>query len=320
MSPRQKKTCIEKVMGQIDILENIPEYILETISPQYDVNYYAHTLLKLSLLSYYTGIFLPIAGAQTMKYDGRVIFIDALGGSGIVRVRDLKKGNYVVRGSSLVASLAEKPMSGGNGFYRFDVVYSIEKNANRYSLLKERFDLIMANDPDAPKLIYRKGDVNEKIKEISEDIDDNDYILLFIDPEGISETSLAAFNELFNKSRHIDVILNYNHIGTLRNIGAGNYTTVKKFVPTHDPRKDPLDAVREYFQNIGKEQQVIVSIRSKGNKEKYKILLCVRNTHNKTSFLTGFVPFAECMNSEINAEKLKNRIRSGMWFDIQQKN
>ena len=320
MTPRPKKSCIEKVMGQIEILENIPDYILKTISSQHDVNYYAHTLLKLSLLSYYTGIFLPIAGAQKKKYGGRVIFIDALGGSGIVRVKDLKNGNYVVRGSSLIASLARKPIKDDNGFYRFDIVYSIERNKNRYALLKERFDLIMANDLDAPHLVAIEGDVNKKIKEISKDIGNNDYILLFIDPEGISETSLAAFNGIFNRSRHIDVILNYNHIGTLRNIGAGNYSTVKKFVPTHDPSKDPLDAVIEYFQSIGKEQQVIVSIRSKGNKEEYKILLCVRNTHNKSSFLTGFVPFAECMNSEINAEKLKDRIRSRMWFDALQKN
>lgn len=311
---RQKKSCIEKVREQIDRIKDLPTYIKETSSPK-DVSYNAHTLLKLSLLSYYIGIFLPIAGKQVNTYGGRIIFIDALAGSGLVKVKDLGE-NYVVRGSSLIGALSKKPKGGSDDFYYFDIVYSVEKDSSRFSLLKKRFEIIEENERLHPKLVPIYGDINEKIADISQEIKPQDYVLLFIDPEGITETSLATFNSLFKKSKHIDVILNYNDIGALRNLGAGNEDTVKKFVPTQANHKRPIDAVVEYFESIGKEQRVIVRVRSKGNKEEYKILVCVRNTANKAAFLNGFRPYARCIDKEVNAEVLKSNLGGGkkIWF------
>ncbi len=304
MSPRRRKSCIERIYDQVKTLKDVPDYIKSSIST-YDVSYAAHTILKLSFLNYYTGFFLPIAYNQIKRRGGKMIFIDALAGSGIVKVKGL---NLTIRGSSLVAALAKKYDAHMNIWYGFNEIYSIEKDYERFNLLKERFEKIKDQNDTYADLYPIYGDANEKINEIADKVSSKDFILLFIDPEGITEVKLESFNKLFSSSRQIDVMLNYNYMGVLRTIGAGNEQTVKRFVPTQVSNKDPLDAVREYFNTLGKDRQIVIRVRSKGNSEIYKMLLAVRTTSGGSDFIERLKPLQTCINTEIDGEVVENAI------------
>ena len=108
--PRETKSDYQKLYDQIKFIadENGLNvlHLLEHNglgATEQDNEYGAHTLLKLSYLNYYLGIFTRIANSRKNKGGfSKVLFIDAFGGSGLVRVRNTK---YTVFGSSILAAL-----------------------------------------------------------------------------------------------------------------------------------------------------------------------------------------------------------------------
>ena len=87
----QLKVVADKVnKNTIDILKE------KDLGPSMlDNEYKPHTVLKLAYLNYYMGVFLPIAHT----YFDKIVFIDAFGGSGIVKIEN---SNYAVLGSTLL--------------------------------------------------------------------------------------------------------------------------------------------------------------------------------------------------------------------------
>ena len=92
-----KKTAYQKLTDQIKIIadetgRNFFQVFANNSlgSSDADNEYGAHTLLKLSYLNYYLSIFSTIANSRkAIGGFSKVLFIDAFGGSGIVKVRNL---------------------------------------------------------------------------------------------------------------------------------------------------------------------------------------------------------------------------------------
>ena len=127
-----KKSDHERLTDQLRVISDkvdkdiIKILIANNLGPStIDNEYKAHTVLKLAYLNYYMGIFLPVAH----KYFNKVVFIDAFGGSGLVKIEN---SIYTVLGSTLLAATASV---NGKGF---DQVVSIDKDQDKSNMLKSR--------------------------------------------------------------------------------------------------------------------------------------------------------------------------------------
>ena len=298
MSPK-KEDCITKIKRQIKRLKTIPPEIrLEDA----DLSYGAHTIKKLIFLNYYIGIFLTIARSHS---KGKIIFIDAFGGTGLVKI---KNTNVYVKGSSLCAALAyndtpEKPT--------FDEIYSFEINPERYQLLKKRFDLLQQKVK--PILHPINEDVNIGISKIS--LTHEDYVLLFIDPEGL-EPDMINFIIFALQSSHVDIILNISS-GVKRVAGLAPHNQaytqkLKRFLPNYKVGMDVEEVVNELFEKYFKKTaEVTTTVTSKGKREVYKLTLRVRETKSGSPFVRGMRELSECLNG-LDGKKIGNILRTGV--------
>ncbi len=284
MSPRKgKEDCNTKIRRHIDILRDVPA---EINPKEGDIEYGAYTIIKLIFLNYYMGTFLTIAN----KYSyGRKIFIDAFGGSGLVKIKNT--GTYV-KGSSLCAALANFTRQGKP---TFDEVYSFEINPQRYTLLSQRFELLQPKVQ--PKLYAIPGDVNQEITKIN--ISSNDFVLLFIDPEGL-EPDMLNFILFALQSNYVDIIMNISsgvkRVAGISCISPAHLKTLKKFMPNYSQNMTIDDVIDDLFTNyFKKEEEVTVPVNSQGKKEVYKLTLRVRKTTGGSPFVRGMKDLVSCL-------------------------
>ena len=284
MAPKKgKEDCNTKIRRHIDILREVPP---EIKPEEGDIEYGAYTIIKLIFLNYYMGTFLTIAN----KYSqGRKIFIDAFGGSGLVKIKNV---NAYVKGSSLCAALANFTRQGKP---TFDEVYSFEIDPQRYSLLSRRFELLQPKVQ--PKLYAIYGDVNSKITQIH--INPNDYVLLFIDPEGL-EPDMINFLLFALQSNYVDIIMNISsgvkRVAGISSISPAHLKKLKKFMPNYSLNMSIDDVIDDLFRNyFKKEEEVTVPVNSKGKKEVYKLTLRVRKTKSGSPFVRGMKELVSCL-------------------------
>lgn len=298
MSPKKgKEDCNTKINRQLNIIKDVPP----EIQPENDdIEYGAYTIKKLLFLNYYMGTFLRIANKHSR---GKKIFVDAFGGTGIVKIKNTKT---YVKGSSLCGALAnatrpEEPT--------FDEVYSFEIDPKRYELLHKRFNLLQSKV--RPKLYAINEDVNKGIMNI--EIDSEDYVLLFIDPEGL-EPNMIYFLLFALQSDHVDIILNISsgvkRVAGIAQTSPAHLKTLKKFLPNYTPNM-PIDAVvdelfKKYFN---KEYEVTTSVTSKGKKEVYSLTLRVRKTKGGSPFVRGIKDFVPCLK-KLDGDKIEHMLRS----------
>ncbi|BAB66394.1 hypothetical protein STK_13350 [Sulfurisphaera tokodaii str. 7] len=300
-SPYEKlRTILEYLVFAKNCTKNIKNILEknELFIKDEDVSYGPHTLLKLAYLYYYFDIALEIA----KKHFDKLIFVDAFGGSGLVRI---KNSDYVSLGSSLLA-LVFKSRSGKA---RFNKIISIEMESKRAYLLRRRLEVLkkeLGIDTDF-KVI--RDDVNKKINDVANDINKRDYGILFVDPEGV-EIQLQNLSIILSKSIGIDVILNQSE-GVYRLLGRaqnGDDSALKKLVeylPTLASIKDPDKARDLLFRLFGKPIEATAEIRDENNKPIYELVLRVRRTKSDTPWIRPMKEFSE-MISKYNGRDVLN--------------
>ena len=242
---------------------------------QLDNEYGAHTLLKLSYLNYYLRIFTRIAISRKSKGGfSKVLFIDAFGGSGLVRIKNTK---YSVMGSSLLAAL--------NG--SFDKIISFEIDKDKASILSKRMSLIC---PGKYEVIG--GDVNENLEKIVEElVTSRTIVLFFVDPEGM-EPEFSKLKILMDKSKFVDIMMNYTW-GVYRLQGRiekrfteNDLRRMQSFLTEYNIGSTPDEALLQMFEKeFGKPYGDSVSINSRGNKTEYSMILRIRETIGGTKFI-----------------------------------
>ena len=259
-----------------------------------DNEYLPHTLLKLAYLNYYLGIFATIAASRKQNRGfSRVLFIDAFGGSGLVKI---KNTGFTVLGSSLLALLNDK----------FDKVISFEIDEEKADLLSKRMELISPG-----RGIVITGDVNSNIEKVVNDfVNSRTIVLFFVDPEGM-EPNFSQLKALTDKSRFVDIMMNYTW-GVYRLQGRiekrfteSDFARMKTFLPNYEQGKTPDEALLELFEKeFGKPYGEQVAISSKGNKIEYWMILRVRETKSKSNFLDAMKLFGNIIE-KYDGEKIK---------------
>lgn len=285
---RTKKTGREKLLDQIRILsDNVGKDVFiklkesDTASDLDDNEYGPHTVLKLSYLNYYLGLFTRIANRYKSNHlFDKVVFIDAFGGSGVVNVRGTK---YTVLGSSMLAAL--NPL--------FDKVITFEIDNKRAHKLQKRLDVVAPG-----KCLVKKGDVNLLLKPIvDKEITDRTIVLFFVDPEGM-EPDFSELKYLMERTKYVDIIMNFTW-GVYRLDGRiqakfneSDIKRMKMLIPSYEPGMDPTDAALGMFEDMfGKPYGDKVEIRSSGHRTEYSLILRIRKTQSGTAWLDPMVDF-----------------------------
>lgn len=280
--PRETKSDYQKLYDQIKfIADENGMNVLNLLEDnglgvtQEDNEYGAHTLLKLSYLNYYLSIFTRIATSRKNKGGfSKVLFIDAFGGSGLVRIRSTK---HAVFGSSILAAL--------NG--NFDKIISFEIDSGRANTLSRRLNLVC---PGKYEVI--KGDVNKNIeKVVKEQVTSRTIVLFFVDPEGM-EPEFSELKKLIDKTQFVDILMNYTW-GVYRLQGRiekrfskNDLSRMQSFLNGYRIGNTPDEVLLQMFEKeFGKPYGDNVPINSKGNKTEYSMILRIRETQSGTKFI-----------------------------------
>ncbi|MFG1555511.1 MAG: three-Cys-motif partner protein TcmP [Thermoplasmataceae archaeon] len=294
LMPKKAKTDYEKLSDQIRFIacgneSNVIE-LLDTNSlglSEIDNEYGGHTLLKLSYLNYYMGIFSRIAKSRKDKGGfSKILFVDAFGGSGLVKIRNT---NYSVLGSSLLAAMNE----------HFDKIISFEKDEERAEILSKRMELLCPG-----KFEVVKGDVNINIEKIvKEQVTARTIVLFFIDPEGM-EPEFAKLKTLMKKTQYVDILMNYTW-GVYRLQGRiekrftdNDIKRMQSFLPGYEVGDTPDESLLSMFEEeFGKPFGDMVPINSIGNKTEYSMILRIRETSGGTSFIEPMKSFGKIIGN-----------------------
>ncbi|MDG6997917.1 MAG: three-Cys-motif partner protein TcmP [Nitrososphaerota archaeon] len=291
--PKRKKDDYQRLTDQIRVLsDQTGKSILATLeanglcASEVDNEYLAHTMLKLAYLNYYIGIFARIASSRKTRGGfTQVLFIDAFGGSGLVRI---KGTDHVVLGSSLLASLNDK----------FDKIISFEIEPPKADILKRRLDILA---PGKAHVIT--GDVNDKIAdEVRKHVTARTIVLFFVDPEGM-EPDYSQLSHLMRTTEYVDTMMNfswgvYRLDGRIRkSSNLSDVEKMRKFLPTYEPGKTPDESLIAMFEDVfGKPYGDRVDIRSRGNNKVYSMILRIRKTKGNTEFITPIREFGRIID------------------------
>lgn len=250
-----------------------------------DVEYFPHTLLKLSYLNYYLDIFLKTAKSyKTRGYFDKIVFIDAFAGSGLVRIGGSK---FNVLGSTILAA-----MDG-----RFDQIISVEIDPKRASLLSSRCNALGMNNVTV---------MNENVNNVIEcapkkfSLGRKSIIILFIDPEGM-EPELTRFIPLSDAARHMDIIMNFTW-GVYRlegrinyNHGSADIARMKKMIPGYEDGDAPDEKLAEFFEE--KFHKTITKKVDIRGQQGYSMILRTRETKAGSPWTNGMDKFGDFLST-----------------------
>jgi three-Cys-motif partner protein len=253
-----------------------------------DNEYGPHTLLKLSYLNYYLGVFLTIANRWKKKGRfNKIVFVDAFAGSGLVGIKD---SGSTVLGSTLLAA----------GDKRVDQVISIEKDGSKANILEKRCVALGYNN-----VAIEIGDTNQLIPLLPSrfNIGPKSIVMLFLDPEGM-EPEFSQFVPLSKATDSVDIILNYTW-GVYRLAGRiekgiypGDLERMKKLIPNYIAGDNPDEKLLEYFEKqFGKPIGRKIDIHSDGSKIVYSMILRVRQTTSGSPWVSAMDEFGNFVSS-----------------------
>ena len=289
------KSGHDRLMDQLKVIsDKVDKSIIQTliknnVGPSTSDNEYkAHTVLKLAYLNYYMGVFLPIAH----KYFDKIVFIDAFGGSGIVKIEN---SHFTVLGSTLLAATA-KTLNGKS----FDLVISIDNDKDKADLLKSRVQAL-----NLKNIHIEYGNANDIIKDIAAkyNLDNNTGAIFFIDPEGM-EARLIQFMPLFNSVKAVDLIINATwgiqrlHGRIQKNVNEADIKTMQRMVPDYTPGDDPDEKLLYFFEKkLAKPIGDAVNIHDIGRKKAYSLILRTNRTKNNSKWTESMKPLSRYIDT-----------------------
>ena len=289
-----KKSDHERLTGQLRIIsDKVDKNIIKTLIDNnlgpcpIDNEYKAHTVLKLAYLNYYTGIFLPVAH----KYFNKVVFIDAFGGSGLVKIEN---SNYTVLGSTLLAATANVTDK------RFDLVISIDKDPDKSEILKSRIKAL-----NIKNTYVECGDANDIIKDLPNKygLNKSTGAVFFIDPEGM-EAELLQFMPLFDSVKAVDLILNATwgiqrlKGRIVKNVNDADIERMQKIIPGYTLGDNPNEKLLNFFEEtLAKPVGDVVHIHDVGKKIAYSIVLRTNFTKHASDWTKAMKPFGHYLST-----------------------
>ena len=153
--------------------------IFSEITDEYD----SHSLLKLVSISYWTGIFIPIANNLREKYHMKIAYVDAMAGSGVTKTKD---------GEFLLGSCPSAMIASSTKGCPFDEVFFVEPKRDRFEALKNRLNSLQNKENIVS--------YNERIElvsvEIGNKLERNTISYVVIDPQALQGLTWLAIEPL----------------------------------------------------------------------------------------------------------------------------
>jgi three-Cys-motif partner protein len=207
----KRRTLSEKLKEELNFLTN-QKKIFDASEEKYEANVWS--VRKLILLAHYLRPYLTILTARKngdYKYSDSWFYIDLFAGCGASTVDN----KFRMLGSPIISLLRGiYYIKKRDEYIRFTKWFFVEKDNRRYDALKKRvsvaleeikstYNLLSSNND----VIIYQGDCNEKIDSILEEIQNYERpsILLFVDPEGITEIEWSTISKILSK-RLVDII------------------------------------------------------------------------------------------------------------------
>jgi three-Cys-motif partner protein len=209
----KRKTLSKKLKEEINFLTN-QKKIFDASEEMYEANVWS--IKKLILLAQYLRPYLTILTSKEngdYKYSDSWFYIDLFAGCGASTVNN----KFKMLGSPIISLLRGiHYIKRRDEYIRFTKWFFIEKDNRRYDALKERVGVALEeikytynynfSIPSNDVIIYQ-GDCNRKIDSILHEIQRHKRpsILLFADPEGITEIEWPSISKILSK-RLVDII------------------------------------------------------------------------------------------------------------------
>jgi len=240
------------------------------------------TAIKLAIIAYYQDVYTIIA----KKHFGKICYVDAFAGSGIVKIKDHGRLLY---GSPILAILVPRQNK------KFDKLFFIELDMHRTMVLKEIINyLAMEGKVSKDQVVIMNKDMNtvnyDKL------LKDCDHSLVFLDPEGTEPHWTTVSNLL---KLNIDFVMNFMTAGIRRiwgnyrrnpQKGSGYANRLTEFYgdETWKNASNEHDLLNIYLSKIKSIRSVIETIEVKGPRMfHYHIIFAFRRTLRGNPWLTA---------------------------------
>ncbi len=158
---------------------------LKNIYPEIVNEYNDHSLLKLISMTYWVGIFSPIAHRQLRQRHGyEIVYVDTMAGSGVTKTK--REGDYFC-GSCTGAVLSARKIG-----FPFDRVIAVEIDPNNARALERRLKYI---DPNVELLMHNE-DISQVSDLIVKEVELGCVSYMVIDPEGFEGMTWKSIGPL----------------------------------------------------------------------------------------------------------------------------
>ncbi len=160
---------------------------LQKIHPDCTDEYSDHSLLKLMAITYWVGIFSPIAHNRLKrKYGYKVVYVDSMAGCGVTST---------TKGDHFCGSCPGAVLSAINRDVPFDLTVCVEKEARKTEALKERLSTLM---PPSEVIVLNDDimNVSADIKRLLKDRKSVSYIV--IDPQALHGVTWGGLSPLLS--------------------------------------------------------------------------------------------------------------------------
>ena len=158
---------------------------LQKIMPEVVDEYNDHSLLKLIAITYWVGIFVPIAHKQLKERFGyQVVYVDTMAGSGVTKT---KRASDFFCGSFPGAINAANKRA-----FSFDKVIGVEIDRLKSEALDKRIKAITP----APIITIHSDDIRNVSKIIAKELESKAVSYIVIDPQGFQGMSWNVLEPL----------------------------------------------------------------------------------------------------------------------------
>jgi len=240
---------IARPLSSIDAYKELIRHISELVSagqeiyhlyPQNPLIAHRWTVLKLVFLKLYVPIYTWII-KRRYSY---MAYLDLFAGSGLNVFEGYEKAP--IPGSPIIAW--------GFAGLSFDHLYLVEKNGDHSRSLQHRIKLVV---PSTRFTIYHKGDANEKVYDIMDEIEEfsGAHYMAFIDPFGLNVHWSTMERLLSSKVRGDLLILFQSHVAMTTAKQVLKREARSKALPRLFGTHDWLDYLKKKMKN-GSAQEV----------------------------------------------------------------
>lgn len=235
-------------------------------------------LIKLVVMEYLLGPYLDILKPRRARGQWDALhFVDLCSGSGLTRVTPKEKTPtarpLTVAGSALIG--AANP--------GFDHYHFVEPDARSASALEARLDAVLGPGRFTVHPLKAEEAI-PRIVEAMQTGSTNPHSLSFVDPEGLTEVTLADMSPLLSMGRG-DVLFNFQYTTVKRAVDAAD-----RFFGTPDwPKEGTDEAICDFFHGrlaaLGRPECAPVQVVAGKGRYAYEVVYCAARTRSGNRWL-----------------------------------